>query len=97
MNTISIVDVHKLAQLSGLTITDEQAQAMSGELSEILAYFEQLKTIDTEGVEPTYQVNGLEDVMREDEIIDYDVSQEDLLKSAPKTRNGQIEVPRVLE
>lgn len=97
MSTISIADVHKLAQLSGLNITDEQAAGYTKELSEILNYFEQLKAIDTEGVPPTYQVTGLENVMRKDEIIDYGVSQAELLKNAPKQRDKQIEVPRVIE
>lgn len=97
MTTISIADVQKLAQLSALTISDDQAQTMTTELNEILGYVEQLNEVNTEGIEPTYQVNGLENVTRSDEIIDYDVSQADLLKNAPKQQNGSIEVPRVLE
>lgn len=97
MSTISIADVQKLAQLSALTITDDQAQTMSEELTEILGYVEQLDEVDTKGVEPTYQVTGLENVTREDEIIDYGVSQKELLKNAPKQRDGSIEVPRVIE
>ena len=97
MTTISIDDVQNLAQLSALTITDEQAEAMAHDLTEILGYVEQLNEIDTDGVKPTYQVNGLENVMRPDEIIDYGVSQEELLKNAPRHQNGSIEVPRVLE
>lgn len=97
MSTISIADVQKLAQLSALTITDDQVQTMTNELNEILGYVEQLNEVDTDGVEPTYQVNGLENVTRPDEIKDMDVSQEDLLKNAPQQQDGSIKVPRVLE
>lgn len=97
MSTISIADVQKLAQLSALTITDDQAQTMTTELNEILGYVEQLNEVVTEGVEPTYQVNGLENVTRPDEIKDMNVSQEDLLKNAPDQQGGSIKVPRVLE
>lgn len=97
MTTISIADVQKLAKLSALTLTDEQVKTMSDELTEILHYVEQLEEVDTEGVEPTYQVNGLENVTRRDEIIDYGVSQENLLKNAPAQQDGSIKVPRVLE
>lgn len=97
MTTISIDDVQKLAQLSALTLTGDQEEAMASDLTEILAYVEQLNEVDTNGVEPTYQVNGLENVTREDEIIDYGVSQADLLKNASRQQNGSLEVPRVLE
>ena len=97
MSTISIADVQKLAQLSALTITDEQAHTMTDELNEILGYVEQLNEVDTNGVEPTYQVNGLENVTRSDEIAAMGVSQADLLKNAPDSQDGSIKVPRVLE
>ncbi len=97
MSTISIADVQKLAQLSALTITDDQVTTMTDELNEILGYVEQLNEVDTEGVEPTYQVNGLENVTRPDEIVDMGVSQADLLKNAPAEQDGSIKVPRVLE
>lgn len=97
MTTISIADVQKLAKLSALTLTDEQVEKMSRELTEILHYVEQLNEVDTEGVEPTYQVNGLENVTRVDEIIEYGIDQADLLKNAPDQQNGSIKVPRVLE
>jgi aspartyl-tRNA(Asn)/glutamyl-tRNA(Gln) amidotransferase subunit C len=102
MSTISLDDVKKLASLSALSLSDEQLQAMKRELSEILGYVEQLQSVDTEGMEPTYQVNGLETVTRPDEVIDYGVSQQELLKNAPKIsgdvqKDGMIVVPRVLE
>lgn len=97
MSTISIADVQKLAQLSALTITNDQAQTMTSELNEILGYVEQLSEVNTDGVEPTYQVNGLENVTRRDEIVDMGVSQEELLKNAPDKQDGSIKVPRVLE
>ncbi len=97
MSTISIADVQKLAQLTALTITDDQAQTMTDELNEILGYVEQLSEVDTDGIEPTYQVNGLENITRPDEIKDMSVSQENLLKNAPEQQDGSIKVPRVLE
>lgn len=97
MSIISIADVQKLAQLSALTITDDQATKMSEELTEILQYVEQLNEVDTEGIEPTYQVNGLENVTRPDEIIDMGVPRARLLKNAPQQQDGSIKVPRVIE
>ncbi len=96
MNAISINDVKHLATLSALSITDQEAEQMRTQLSEILGYFEQLNEVDTTGIEPTYQVGGLENVMRTDTIKDYGVNREDLLRSAPASESGQVKVGRVL-
>lgn len=96
MSSITIDDVKRLAQLSALYVTDEEAEALRRQLGDILGYVEQLDEVDTAGLEPTYQVTGLENVTREDEIKDYGVSQADLLKNVPEHENGQIKVRKVL-
>lgn len=97
-SSISIEDVKKLAKLSALHISDDDVSNLQTELNHILEYVDQLNSVDTEGVEPTYQViGGLTTITRPDEVIDYGVSTEELLKNAPKQRDGQIEVPRVIE
>lgn len=97
MSTISTSDVQKLASLSALSLTDEEAVSMLKDIAEILSYVEQLDEIDTDNVQPTYQVHDLETVVRSDIVIDYGITKEDLLKNAPLQRNGSIIVPRVLE
>lgn len=97
MNDISIDDVKKLARLSALSMSDQEAETMRTDLSQILGYVEQLQAVDTDDVAPTYQVHYLENVTRSDEIIEYKISQKELLKNAPKSSDGSIVVPRVLE
>jgi aspartyl-tRNA(Asn)/glutamyl-tRNA(Gln) amidotransferase subunit C len=94
--TISIDDVKYVAALAKIAITDEEAKKLTGELDAILGYVRQLDAVDTTGLEPTYQVTGLKNVTRPDEVIDYGTSREDLLKNAPRQRDGYIEVPKVL-
>lgn len=96
MTAISIDEVKKLATLSALTITDDDARLLQAQLGDIIALVEQLSEVDTTGLEPTYQVTGLENVWRDDKIIDYGLSREDLLKNAPDQQDGQIKVKRVL-
>lgn len=97
MNAISIDDVKKLARLSALNMSEEEAVNMQTDLTQILGYVEQLQGVDTDGVEPTYQVHYLDTVTRPDEIIDYGIDQDGLLKNAPKHADGSVVVPRVLE
>lgn len=96
MSQITIEEVHALARLAKITLSDEQAIQMQQEISAILGFVEQLDQVDTQGVEPTYQVTGLMNVTRPDELIDYKVTPEMLLKNAPSQQNGSLKVKRVL-
>lgn len=96
MTQISRDEVHRLAQLSSLALADDEIDALQIDIGNILGYIQQLSELDTTGVEPTYQVTGLENVWREDKIDDYGIDRDELLALAPESQNGQIKVPKVL-
>lgn len=96
MAKLSRDDVLKLAQLARLELSNEEADNLGKELSDILRYVEQLKEVDTNGLAETTQVSGLKNVMREDQLVDYGVSSEDLLRLAPRSQDGQIKVNRMI-
>lgn len=96
MTQISSDDVQHLAQLSSLQLGDDEVEALRIDLENILSYVDQLSTLDTEGVEPTYQVTGLENVWRDDVITDAQVTGEQLVALAPESQDNQIKVPKVL-
>lgn len=97
MTTVSLDDVKKLATLSSLNIDEAEAVSLQSDLEQIIGYIDQLAAVNVEGVEPTYQVHGLETVVRADEVKDYGVSQVDLLKNAPEQSDQLIVVPKVIE
>lgn len=96
MSKLTREDVLKLARLSRLRLSDEQIDNFRTELSEILTYVDQLDQVDTTGLEPTYQVTGLVNVMRPDEVKDYGYKPEQLLDQAPAEKDNQFKVKRVL-
>jgi aspartyl-tRNA(Asn)/glutamyl-tRNA(Gln) amidotransferase subunit C len=96
MSKLSREDVLKLAALSKLKLSDDEIERLQDELGEILDYVKQLDSVDVSGLEPTYQVSGLKNVYRKDEIKDYGYKIEDLLKNAPAIQDGQFKVKRVL-
>lgn len=96
MTTITTDDVLYVARLAKIALREDEAAKFTKELDAILGYVQQLDAVDIRGLHPTYQVTGLTSVMRKDEIVDYGTSQHDLLKNAPRTRDGYIEVPKVL-
>lgn len=96
MTQISCEDVLHLAQLSSLQLTDDETNGLQTDISNILGYVEQLSRLNTEGVGPTYQVTGLSNVWRDDKVIDYGVSREDLLNLSAEVIDNQVKVPKVL-
>jgi aspartyl-tRNA(Asn)/glutamyl-tRNA(Gln) amidotransferase subunit C len=97
MAKLSRDDVYKLAKLARLKLTDEEADSFTDELSKILDYVDQLQTADVADLKPTNQVTGLFNVWREDKIIDYGYSPDDLLKNVPKISGRYIQVGRIIE
>ncbi len=95
MTTISTSDIQHLASLSSLALADDEVDGLRQDLENIIGYIKQLGELDTSGVEPTYQVTGLENVWREDEIQP-GISAEKLLELAPEKQNNQVKVPQVL-
>lgn len=95
MAKLSKEDVLKLARLSKIELTDDQLTRFTSELEKIVDYVEQLQAVDVAGHVPTYQLTGLTNAMREDEIHKYTDSEE-LLKNLPDREGNYIKVKRVL-
>lgn len=96
MTHITRNDVLKLAKLSNIKLRDDEIDKFVVELDAIVQYVEQIDSVEIDGLNPTDQVTGLQNVTRPDEVIKYDSSQEDLLKNLPKKEGKYIKVKRVL-
>lgn len=96
MTKLTRDDVLHLAQLARISLTDDEATAFIDELSEILQYVEQLSAVNVDGLQPTNQVTGLTNVMREDDIKDYGYEPADLLPNVPRTQDNMIKVNRMI-
>ncbi len=96
MAKLSTEDVLKLAKLSRLHLTDQEIDNFSEEIGAILTYVQQLQTVDLDKLEPTLQVTGLTNVMRDDVVIDYGPTPTELLENAPALEDGHIKVKRML-
>ncbi len=88
--------VKYVAGLAQIAVTEDEAERLTKELDAIIDFVGELDKVDTEGLEPTYQVTGLTNVTREDATIDYGVTREELLKNSPNQQDNQIKVPKVL-
>ncbi|OGY45700.1 MAG: asparaginyl/glutamyl-tRNA amidotransferase subunit C [Candidatus Buchananbacteria bacterium RIFCSPHIGHO2_01_FULL_39_8] len=91
-------EVEHIAYLARLGLTEEEKGKFAEQLSSILDYVEQLKEVDTKGVEPTAQVTGLESVLRPDEIVEVSREvKENLLNNAPEKEDNLVKTRSVFE
>lgn len=95
MSKIGISEVHRLAKLARIGVSDEQAAHLAVELGQIVGFVEQLQAVDISDTLPTDQVTGLVDVWRED-VVKPSMDRVELLKNAPAHQDGYIVVKRVL-
>ena len=85
-----------LAKLSNLSLEESEIESLQRDLDNIVGYISQLDELNTEGVEPTYQVFEMENVWRADEIKPQDATREQLLALAPDQAQNMIKVQKVL-
>lgn len=90
------IDVTHVAKLANLPLTDTEKKKFEKQLSSILEYIEKLNEVNTNGIEPTSQVTGLENVTREDNATD-SFSQEEALSNTSAKHNNLFKVPAILE
>jgi aspartyl-tRNA(Asn)/glutamyl-tRNA(Gln) amidotransferase subunit C len=81
-----------VAKLARLSLTDQELERMSRELSGILDHVERISELDLEGVEPTSHVIELENVLRPDEPRP-SWSRDEVLEQAPDPADGAFRVP----
>ncbi|MBR4106457.1 MAG: Asp-tRNA(Asn)/Glu-tRNA(Gln) amidotransferase subunit GatC [Alphaproteobacteria bacterium] len=88
--------VTKIAFLSRLKIDDDKVESTLQEFNGILRWVDQLKEVNTEGVEPLVSVNQNSITMRKDEVTEGNQSQA-VLANAPMKEYGYFAVPKVVE
>ena len=79
--------VKHVAKLANLPLTSNEEEKYSEQLSKILDYIDQLNSLDTKAVEPTYNVSGLNNITRADEVGE-SLTQEEILQNASQKRQG---------
>ena len=89
-------NVRHLAKLANLSLSQDEAVRMAGELEAIVGYVAQLQAVDTTGVEPIANVMGLTNVSRPD-VAGPMLSQKQVLANAPQKNEVAFLVPKVVE
>ncbi|MDF2538577.1 MAG: glutamyl-tRNA(Gln) amidotransferase, subunit [Herbinix sp.] len=88
--------VQYVAALAKLTVSEEEKQKVAKDLENILDYIATMDQLNTEGVEPMSHVLPVKNVFREDVVTNQD-DRVELLKNAPKSKDGSFAVPKTVE
>ena len=89
-------DIIHLADLSDFSLSESEITSLGQDLQGIIGYISQLEELDTDNIQPTYQVFEMENVWRADEILPQDATREELLALTKEEKDNQIKVPIVL-
>jgi aspartyl-tRNA(Asn)/glutamyl-tRNA(Gln) amidotransferase subunit C len=84
-----------LAKIARLELNEEEKEPLLNDLNRILSFVEQLKEVNTDGVEPLVFINNEIPELRPD-IIQDGLSVEDALKNAPVKNDSFFLVPKVI-
>jgi aspartyl-tRNA(Asn)/glutamyl-tRNA(Gln) amidotransferase subunit C len=94
MSEINESNVRHIAKLARLSLTESEISKFTRDLSEVVKYVEQLKELDTTGVEPMIGAVELLKELRADLVVDSDLRDE-MLKNAPDFEDTAIKVPQM--
>lgn len=100
MHTVTVTqdEVKKIAKLANLKLPDNEVELFADQFTKTIEVVNHLNEINTDSVKATYQINGLSNVTRADEVDEKSVlSQETALREAKKTHNGFFVVERLID
>lgn len=88
--------VKRVARLARIKVSEDEAEALRGDLNAILDWVKLLDEVDVSGIEPMTSVIPMAMKKRPDEVTDGGRAV-DITANAPATRDRYFVVPKVVE
>ncbi len=95
-NIIDDATIEYVGILAKLELSEEEKEAAKKDMGRMLDYIDQLNELDTSGIEPMSHVFSMQNVFREDIVVNGDGSEESL-KNAPERKDNMYVVPKTFE
>ena len=93
---LSREEIFRLARLARIEVSDAQADALVSQLEGILALVDEMRAVDTEGIEPMSHPQEATQRLREDRVSEAD-ARDRFQAVAPAVEDGLYLVPKVIE
>ena len=94
--TIDLKTVKHIAKLSRISIEDEKAKKLAGDLNSIFEFIEKLNKLNTDKVEPLTSIAETTLKLRRDEVKSENI-RDQILKNSPNENKDFFVVPKVVE
>ena len=94
--TIDLKTIKHISKLSRISVDDEKAKKLVGDMNSIFDFIEKLNELDTNNVEPLTSVAETTLKLRVDEVNSGNI-REQVLKNSPDENEDFFVVPRVVE
>lgn len=94
--SLNKTEVDAIASLAGISVDAAESEQLTEKLSNVLAIFQQMQAIDTEGVEPMAHPLDQVQRLREDQITETN-HRDDYQTLAPEAEKGLYLVPQVID
>lgn len=95
-NIISDETIEYVGILAKLDLSDEEKEQAKTDMGKMLDYIDKLNELDTSNVEPMSHVFPVNNVFREDVVVNGDNSEE-IIKNAPAAKEGSFMVPKTVD
>jgi aspartyl-tRNA(Asn)/glutamyl-tRNA(Gln) amidotransferase subunit C len=92
---LSSEEIKKVASLARIELREDEIEKFKNDLSSVLDYVEDLKQVNTDGLDIVASVTGLENMQRADEsvMVDY---QDEIMQNAPERKDKFYKVKSIL-
>ena len=94
--TIDLKTIKHISKLSRISVDDEKAKKLTGDLNSIFEFIKKLNELKTDNVEPLTSVAETTLKLRPDEVKSKNI-REQILKNSPEENEDFFVVPRVIE
>ena len=94
--SLSDDQVRRLARLARIAIRPEESAAVANRLSRVLDLIDQMRRVDTAGIEPMAHAQDVVQALRVDSVTETDQRQR-YQSVAPAVEEGLYLVPKVIE
>tara|TARA_B100001013_G_scaffold326241_1_gene238704 strand:- start:709 stop:996 length:288 start_codon:yes stop_codon:yes gene_type:complete len=94
--TIDLKTIKHISKLSRISLEDEKAQKLAGDLNSIFEFIEKLNELKTDDVEPLTSIAETTLKFRNDEVKSENI-REKILKNSPSDNEDFFVVPKVVE
>ena len=94
--TIDLKTIKHISKLSRISVDDDKAKKLEGDLNSIFQFIEKLNQLKTENIEPLTSIAETTLKLRSDEVKSKNI-REEILKNSPEKNQDFFVVPKVVE